>query len=130
MSPAAGCAGWMPPCVGHSRVCPRDDARGQLPLSCRHPRVLLCVARPSAPVRGIASLLERPPPPPAALIHPLVALPDVGTLHWARGNVVRFNYEEPKGKFHHYQARPLRARCPLRDVTPSAFVRTLQTRDM
>jgi hypothetical protein len=30
---------------------------------------------------------------------------DVGTLHWAKGNVVRHNYEEPKGKFHPYQVR-------------------------
>mmetsp|Transcript_48770 Transcript_48770/g.71495 ORF Transcript_48770/g.71495 Transcript_48770/m.71495 type:complete len:206 (+) Transcript_48770:3-620(+) len=29
----------------------------------------------------------------------------VGTLTWTKGNVVKHNYEEPKGKFHPYQVR-------------------------
>jgi len=28
---------------------------------------------------------------------------DLGPLHWARGKVIKHNYEEPKGKFHPYQ---------------------------
>ena len=42
---------------------------------------------------------------------------------------MKHNYEEPKGKFHPYQARPLRAGCALRGVTPSAFACTPRTRD-
>ena len=67
VSPAPGCTGRMPPRVGHARVCPRDDACRQLPLSCRHPRVLLCVSQPVASLCTAA-----PPPPPAALIPSLV----------------------------------------------------------
>jgi len=63
VSPAPGCTGRMPPRVGHARVCPRDDACRQLPLSCRHPRVLLCVSQPVARLCTAAPPTSRGPDP-------------------------------------------------------------------